>query len=41
MPFFLCLMGKVNETFSVFHVTRPTHLQILPEELVVTLEAAD
>lgn len=34
-------MGKVSETSSVFHVARPTHLQVLPEELVVTLEAAE
>lgn len=34
-------MGKVSETSSVFHVARPTHLQVLPEELVGTLEAAE
>lgn len=34
-------MGKVSETSSVFHVARPTYLQVLPEELVVTLEAAE
>lgn len=34
-------MGKISEIFSGFHVTQPTHLQVLPEELAVTVEAAD